>query len=89
MRINITKHKAPKTRQVYYRADCLDLPGSPPIGLGKTETDALAHLMWIILFSQTHGENSSNWAPFIQRGEKGQEIVVNGTPWTYPKAAIY
>lgn len=27
-----------------YRADCLDIPGSPPIGLGITKEEAIADL---------------------------------------------
>ena len=33
-----------------YRADCLDLPGSPPVGRGSTEVEAMANLTFILLF---------------------------------------
>lgn len=33
-------------------ADMTDLPGTPPIGLGKTETEAIARLFWSILLEK-------------------------------------
>ena len=32
----------------YYTADCLDLPGSPKLGFGKTKREAVAKLFLII-----------------------------------------
>lgn len=33
-------------------ADMLDLPGTPPVGRGKTETEAIARLFWSILLEK-------------------------------------
>ena len=32
-----------------YRADCLDLPGTPPVGTGETEAEAVASLFQNLL----------------------------------------
>lgn len=32
-----------------YKADCLDLPGSPPIGMGSSEKDAIIDLLQILV----------------------------------------
>jgi hypothetical protein len=48
MNIEITK----KERKLYY-ADCVNLPGSPPIGLGKSLEKALIALLVRLLYSDT------------------------------------
>lgn len=32
-----------------YRADCVELPGSPPIGIGDTDKDAVISLLHTLL----------------------------------------
>jgi len=57
MKIKIEKYNDGKT----FRADMLDLPGSPPVGQGETETEAVANLFMKIIFQSTDGR-------FINRG---------------------
>jgi hypothetical protein len=52
-----------------YRADCLNLPGSPPVGIGLTEAMAVAQLAYVLLFSDTGGENPTRWADCIDKDE--------------------
>jgi len=73
--------KITKSSDNCFRADCLDLPGSPPIGLGKTEVLALAHLIWLLNFSETGGPNSINWSKFLKREDP---IIVNDEKWSLP-----
>ena len=38
----------------HYRADCVDLPGSPSVGIGKTPEKALIHLLLILLHNKEY-----------------------------------
>lgn len=67
----------------HYRADCLDLPGTPPVGIGRTPELALAELMHVLLFQWTGGVMSRPWRECIDRNEP---IVVNGEVWTWPES---
>lgn len=67
----------------HYRADCVDLPGSPPIGLGKTPELAMAHLFWMMLFSRTGGNYNELWHNFV---EQQDPITVNGVEWELPES---
>lgn len=58
-----------------YRADCKSLPGSPPVGVGKTKEAALCHLFWLLIFQSTSGPNPRTWASLI---EKFEPIIING-----------
>lgn len=67
----------------HYRADCLDLPGSPPTGQGKTKELAVAHLMWLIVFTTTDGGRNYKWSEFLEL-TKEEPIEVNGVVWELP-----
>lgn len=67
----------------HYRADCLDLPGSPPVGLGETAELAMAHLMWLLLFSSTGGNYDDFWHNFVRRQDA---IMVNDVEWKLPES---
>ena len=43
------------------RADLLDLPGSPPVGEGRTEAEAVADL-----FRRVIADKSTNWLTYVQ-----------------------
>lgn len=43
MEIQVEKHND------FWRADCLDLPGSPPVGMGSTRELAICNLLHILL----------------------------------------
>ena len=58
----------------HYRADCLDFPGSPPVGIGRTPELAVAALFWQAMFS------SENWLRYIKRDEP---IIINEELWKY------
>lgn len=45
MKIKLTKIKH------YYRADCLDVPGTPPIGIGNKKHEAMANLFLNLIYS--------------------------------------
>lgn len=64
-----------------YSADCLDLPGSPPVGHGSTPEMALAALFYQILFDNTGGMNPKSWSSYIKRDDP---IVINSVVWSYP-----
>ena len=61
-----------------YRADCIDLPGSPPVGTGKTKEMAIACLFFLMLFSIPCSGESRKWTDYIVRGEP---IMINGEVW--------
>ena len=44
-----------------FKADLKDLPGSPPIGLGKTKEESVVNLFFSIL----HPDNRTNWVRCI------------------------
>ena len=77
MKINIEKSDD------HYRADCRDLPGSPPVGVGDTPELALACLFYRMLFEDTAGSNPRPWTAFVRKGE---DIVVNGVTWKWPES---
>jgi len=76
MRIDVEKNDD------HYRADCKDLPGSPPVGLGSTPEMAVACLFWRMLFEKTGGPNNRTWIEFIKK----DPIIVNGETWDWPKS---
>jgi len=65
----------------HYRADLLDAPGSPPVGLGATPEMAVACLFWRLMFENTGGSNPTNWLKFIAKNEP---IIVNDVMWDWP-----
>lgn len=69
--------------QDHYRADCLDLPGSPPVGLGETKEMAIACLFWRLKFESTGGCDSHSWLDFLDRKDP---IIVNDKIWDWPKS---
>ena len=77
MNIEITKLN--HGSRAYYRADCTDLPGSPPVGHGITEAEAVAHLMYRVLFSRA--------GPFTKWTDHLEEkpLSINSVKWTWPK----
>ena len=62
----------------HYRADCLDLPGSPPVGLGSSPEMAMACLMWRMVFNP-----DTKWTTRIN---KDDDIVVNDEVWEWPQS---
>ena len=85
MTINIKKSED------HYRADCLDLPGTPPVGLGISPEMAVACLFWRMYFepicSITPTNNKAakfyNWMSCLDRKKP---IIVNGKVWDWPKS---
>lgn len=73
MKINIEKNGEE------YRADCEDLPGMPPVGVGISPELAMAHLFWLILFDDSDGDDPQGWSEFVKRDEP---IIVNGVKWS-------
>lgn len=68
----------------HYRADCLDLPGSPPVGVGRTPELAVSALFYLMLFDRPGpASDTRNWACYIKRDEP---IIVNDEVWSYPKS---
>ena len=61
-----------------YRADCLDCPGSPPVGMGRTKLEALASLFYSLKFFSTGGTYPTNWFSYIN---KDDPIVINRKPY--------
>ena len=49
----------------HFRADCLDLPGSPPVGIGRTKELALACLFHRMLFENSNGPSHATWTSFL------------------------
>lgn len=76
MKINIEKSED------HYRADCKDLPGCPPVGLGNTPEEAVVCLFWRMLFEDTGGSNGGSWLRFLKK----EPIVVNGKKWDWPES---
>jgi len=73
-----------KKGKPHYRADCLDLPGSPPCGDGKTQVMAIAHLMYLMINSSTYGFDDRKWHTFLK---SDNVIEVNGKKWERPYKA--
>ena len=61
-----------------WRADCLDLPGAPPCGEGKTPEMALACLFYLMNFEKT--KDDANWFQYIKKGP----IYINEKIWEHP-----
>jgi len=51
--------KVDKTDKGKFQADCTNLPGSPPLGFGDTEQEAVINLLHILLSRQGHPYNST------------------------------
>ncbi len=64
MLINITKNDDG------FEADCLDLPGSPPVGRAKTKEGAVASLFIRIISEKTMGRDSKGWVEYIDPKKK-------------------
>jgi len=75
------KIKVDKVSDAHYRADCLDLPGSPPVGTGETPEMALACLFWLIIFDSTLGPDPSNWIRYL---DKDEPLWINDKVWIRP-----
>jgi len=73
--------KIDQVNEHYYRADCLDLPGTPPCGTGNSPEMAVACLFYLILFDSTLGPNPSNWIKYL---DKDEPIWINDEVWKYP-----
>lgn len=71
MKIEITWSKD------HYRADLIDLPGTPPVGLGRTPELAVACLWWTCM------RESTKWLEYINLSKP---IIVNGETWDWPKS---
>lgn len=76
MKIQIEKSKD------HFRADCLDLPGTPPVGLGETPEMAVSCLFYRMMFENAGGyRDPHNWLTFIKKEEP---IIVNDKIWDWP-----
>ena len=76
MDIEVKRYKV--RGRTYYRADCLDLPGTPPVGVGASQAMAMAHLMRILLSGRTGGSCSKAWSSFL---DHSKPIWINGRLW--------
>lgn len=66
----------------HYRAECLDLPGSPPCGTGNSPEMAVSCLFYLLLFEHLGGSDKERrWIDYLKRDD---QIVVNGEVWKYP-----
>lgn len=82
MKISVIKVKD------YYMADCLDLPGTPPCGIGNTEVEAVTHLFYRLIFESTNGglierHRGLSWISYFKNDNC---ILINDTKWKYPKS---
>ena len=59
------KIKITEISQINYKADLLDLPGSPWIGRGTTKEEAVGSLFFHLL----HPANKVKWIPYINFNE--------------------
>lgn len=82
MKIQIEKSEG------HYRADCLDLPGTPPVGLGETPEMAVACLFYRMMFESPGGPNSYQRYRWFDSIEKGEPIIVNDKMWSYPPSYL-
>lgn len=74
MRIDVRK------TDEHYRADCADLPGCPPVGLGTSPEMAITCLLWRMIFEPSNSQGGS-WLRFLDRKEP---IILNGERWAWP-----
>jgi len=58
MKIKIVDNCGPD--HVQYIADCIELPGSPPTGIGFDETEAIFNLMIALMSSPM------NWLQYVE-----------------------
>ncbi len=79
MKINVIRSED------HWRADCLDLPGTPPVGLGGTPEMAVACLFWRLLFEDYDSRAFGRrwWVDYLKRDEP---LVVNGVTWSWPES---
>lgn len=64
----------------HWRADLLDLPGTPPVGLGRTEALAVACLFWRLMYESTGGSDTRPWLDSVEKSP----IIVNDEIWHWP-----
>lgn len=64
----------------HYRADCLDLPGSPPVGLGESKEMAVTCLFWMLLKEEI-------WIKYLTN-ILNEPIIINGEKWKYPESYL-
>lgn len=57
----------------YFRADAVDLPGSPPIGNGATREMAVACLFYRLIHEST-GAGEGGWLRYFKKGEP---LIIN------------
>ncbi len=69
-----------------WRADCTDLPGSPPVGLGKTEAEAIVKLARILIFITTGGPGDYAWWHCLR---SDADLVLNGKVLLMVPPSIY
>lgn len=48
-----------------WRADCKDLPGTPPVGIGRTQEEAVAMLFAKLLIEPA--KSNGGWIGMLQR----------------------
>ena len=63
-----------------WRADCLDLPGSPPCGDGTTKEMAIACLFFRLL-NESKSFSSVEWVRYIKLNEP---LIINGEEYKSP-----
>ena len=81
MKISVIKVKN------YYMADCLDLSGTPPCGIGNTEVEAVVHLFYRLIFESTTGglivrHRGLSWISSVKNDDC---IFINDIKWQWPK----
>ena len=64
-----------------WRADCLDLPGTPPCGDGDTKEMAIACLFFRILRESTSMLRPTEWTGYIKLDEP---LMINDEEYKYP-----
>ncbi len=77
------KYKIEKFKD-HYRADCIDLPGSPPVGLGSTETEAAIHLFTRLIIESKSRATLTDWLQYIDN----KEIIINDKQWFIPESYL-
>ncbi len=65
MKIKVTKHHGriwdDGEKQDYFRADCLDFSGTPPVGMGLNKYEAIGSLIYVLTKSTTSGPDDRRW----------------------------
>lgn len=62
--------KLEQTKRGWWRADCTDLPGSPPCGDGQTREMAIANLLYRLIGFDTDCKSTINGT-----------LTIDGEPW--------